>query len=544
MKHNLPKQLKNFPHNLSNFNTGLFWVFATWGVYFLWLWSRMIFYRQGTVYAGWYKQWADWSAHYTIAAVFKYRNPADWFTAHPLFIDSKFTYPFLPDAITGLFWRLGLSEVSAFLLTSLLYTFLMLYVMYLFYFTLTKTAKKAFLSISFVILSGGLGFFWYFTDYFLKTPVKLADLEFTNLIDQASINFINITTSELIPQRAFLLGIPITLIILLNLVKYQKALNYKVAIFLGLCASLLIFIHVHSLITVIVISAVFFLYNVKNYKFYILYAITAAVFLTPVYYLFYHGEISQSFFRWYPGWLSNPDKFDVNFIKFWVLNWGLIIPLFVVAFVKYKLYKNSLIVGAVLVFTLSNLFLFQPHDWDNTKLLTYVYIIAVYPISILLADIFKKGILYKLLTLVLIFMLTFSGFLDLARLGTQKSLEVKWWDQSELQCANQINNVIESGDVVAIGDMHTHIVATHTKAQIIVGFTGWLWTYGINYMPQITDMQTFYLDPYNKQIIDKYNIKYAYVGDFEKDRFKTTNEIFAGYPIVVNCGQAKLYKIQ
>ena len=48
--------------------------FAIWGLYFGFLWPRMLFERSDGLYAGWRTVWADWSVHFAYANVFAYRG--------------------------------------------------------------------------------------------------------------------------------------------------------------------------------------------------------------------------------------------------------------------------------------------------------------------------------------------------------------------------------------------------------------------------------------------------------------------------------------
>lgn len=59
-------------------------VLLTWGLYFIYLWPKMLFWNNGNIMAGWVNVWGDWAAHFSYANVFAYRQPSDWLTVHLL----------------------------------------------------------------------------------------------------------------------------------------------------------------------------------------------------------------------------------------------------------------------------------------------------------------------------------------------------------------------------------------------------------------------------------------------------------------------------
>ena len=118
---------------------GLGAVLMTWGVYFLYLWPKMLFWSAKGIMAGWIGLWGDWAAHLSYASVFAYRPITNWFTAHPLYWDHKFTYPFAADAISGLLMRLGVDVVPAFVVPSIITTLFLLIALYAFYYFILKS---------------------------------------------------------------------------------------------------------------------------------------------------------------------------------------------------------------------------------------------------------------------------------------------------------------------------------------------------------------------------------------------------------------------
>lgn len=92
---------------------GFGFILITWGVYFCYLWPKMLSWTEKGLRAGVVRVWADWAVHFSYAGVFAYRSFSDWFIGHPLYWDRKFTYPFAVDAVSGLLMRFCIDPVPA-----------------------------------------------------------------------------------------------------------------------------------------------------------------------------------------------------------------------------------------------------------------------------------------------------------------------------------------------------------------------------------------------------------------------------------------------
>jgi len=75
----------------SNYVSGLLVVFASWGMFFTYLWPQILFFNEKGLQAGWVGVWGDWAAHITYANLFALRPPSMWLTPHPIHLNSDFT---------------------------------------------------------------------------------------------------------------------------------------------------------------------------------------------------------------------------------------------------------------------------------------------------------------------------------------------------------------------------------------------------------------------------------------------------------------------
>jgi hypothetical protein len=534
------------------FLSGLFAVFATWGVFFLVLWPKMLYQNADGIWAGWINVWGDWAAHLSYASVFAYRPPADWFTSHPLFVGEKFTYPFLADAISGWLMRAGVNLIPAFIVPSIVLSLVLLYVMYKFYFMMLHSGKQAFVAITLNLLSGGLGFLWYLQD--LAANPRLDTLvfpprEYTHMAEN-KIEWITLITSQLVPQRAFLLGLPIVLGLMIVLHKFmtaKKPVPDSNFILLGITSSLMLFIHVQAYIAFVFFCAAYALIYWRKWRSWFVFAVSAAIPASLLFSLLFGGAIHPGFFRFYPWWMANPDADNVNWLYFWWLNWGLFLPFSLFAVWKTKFYTHPLFIGAAAIFVATNLFLFQPFNWDNSKLLSFTYLVLCIPTAHYLAMLWRKRTPFiRGFAVACFIVMTLSGALDLNRMLHTDRVSNVLLDPEKIQLATQFRAISQPTDIVLTSDEHNHWVPTLTGRQIIMGYRGWLWTYGIDYGSRESDVQEMFAGDMNAAtLLQKYNVNYVVIGPSERDLFHANEDFYrANYRLVISTPNYDVFRIQ
>ncbi|MEI7426051.1 MAG: hypothetical protein WCK16_03980 [Candidatus Moraniibacteriota bacterium] len=528
---------------MNNFKKGLFLVFLTWGSYFTFIFSKALF-RDENGISSLGVIWGDWAAHFTYAAPFTYRPINQWFLSNPVFIERKFTYSFVVDAFSGLLMRIGVDEIIAFSLPSLILVLLMLFAIYRLTFFYFPSARKSFLVTTLFLTNGGLGFIWFFKNIGAKTFPDVISLS------DHKIKLMNFVTSEIMPQRGIVLGIFIVLSIWLTWSIWQKNnfkdVSWKKIFFWGSLVGILPLVHIHSFIVLFISGIVFLVFDLKNWKKWIFFAIIVAFPTFFIWKFFYQGQIQLTFFSWHPGWLAN-EKSLIDWIWFWLLNWGLFLPLAFFSTWKTGFYKKPLFYVGLLLFISANLILFQPWDMDNMKILTYTYLIFCLPITCFLIDLLgNKKIAYRLFSILLILFLTFSGWIEVYGLARKNAQQGLLWTTAELDLAKKFRAISSPGDIVLTSDKHNHFISTHTGARILMGYRGWLWSYGINYATMEKDISMMYQGKESaKFLLEKYNIKYVVIGLSEKNDFNANEQFFLNnFPVAISSDEYKIFKIQ
>ena len=393
------------------------------GTFLTVLWFKTLYWKDGNIWAGWGNIWADWAAHITYAKPFAFGDLNSALSNHPLFINKKFSYPFLIDAISGLLIRLGLDIVSAFILPSIIFTILFLIVYYKFVFHVTKSAFAGITAISMFLFSGGLGFYYYIKDDLLMGE-KYPSKGYTNIVS-TNARWNNTITDQLFPQRSMLLGFVtgIFIIYCLEIFRTSKEkIDRKKLFMLGLLSGLLPLIHMHSFIVLFIYCIVSFIFSFRKIKDWIIYALGTGIVASAIYYFFYYGEVNKSFFKIVWGWMSEGmgTNVEYNFFTFWIFSWGVFLILALAGTIFLKFYKNPLVITAWIAFAIANIVVFQPYDWDNSKILIWSYLLLTIPAGAVIYRIWKINSYTKIIAILILFFACFSGLIDSTKLLNSK----------------------------------------------------------------------------------------------------------------------------
>jgi len=533
----------------SNFFSGALLVMSSWGLYFAYLWPQMLYFDENGIQAGWIGVWGDWAAHIIYAGVFAFRPVSMWLDPHPLHINSPFTYPFISDAISGVLMRWGVDVVSAFVYPSLFTSLFFLLVIYGFYYFFSKKASVSFVALTVFLLNGGVGFWWWLKDFFAAPSLeKIAypPLEYTHLVGQP-IEWISIVTSEMIPQRSFLLGFPIVVLVVLRLYSWFtrgfSKVKWQHLVGLGLLSGSLLFIHAHSFIVLFLLCGVLGLLSLKNWKQWLIYGAATGAIALPIFF-WLHAENAGGFFSLLPGWLANPKEKNVNLIYFWWLNYGLFLPVALYGTIRYRWYKNPLVMIGWLLFIMANIVKFQPWPWDNTKIFTWAHLFLVLPVMSVLQDLWKRHGVLKIAVILLFLVLTFSSWLDVWRFTRVDKNSYQMWSYYDLEIADAFNQLAEPGDRVLTGQNHNSWVAAHTEGQVLFGFPGWLWTYGVT-DPELSDdlYIMFAGGPEAETLLRQYDVRFIVIGGPERIDMRANEAYFSQrFPLVAKNNEYNVYQ--
>jgi len=518
-----------------------------WVAYFTQIWVSAIQVRSDGWYAAYLPHWGDGVAHLSYMAAFAFRSVFP--VTHPLFYGHPFTYSFFADAIGGLITRIGVPQWLSYNLLGLILSIACLFGLWHLFRLLTHSDKQSLLAGNLFLLSGGLGWKYLILDRLgITTPpvVSYFPLLYTQR-EGTDIVWLNTIIGELIPQRAFLLAIPLGIFLLLTWYKrfiLGKAVSRKRLILTGIIFGLMPIIHPH---TTMILALTFLCWCLptikKNIKDIVLIGLPTLVIGGAMVARFLIPSVSSGFFKFFPGWLSGPK--DTNWFIFWMDNWGIFLPLAAIgSFFFLDKTLKKVILPFWIWFLLANLFLFQPYDWDNAKLLTWVNLFLCIPVVRVMAKLWRANRINKSLVIISILFMTLAGGLDALHMVDTNTYRIKIVSDEEISLANQVKQLTPTDAVILTATTHRNWVPILTGRQILCGYQGWMWTYGIKAGSRVDDMKAIYAGESNAaELLRKYHVGYIVVGPEERDEFSVNDPYMSQYPVLIQTVSTTVYQV-
>jgi hypothetical protein len=189
---------------------------------------------------------------------------------------------------------------------------------------------------------------------------------------------------------------------------------------------------------------------------------------------------------------------------------------------------------------------FQPWLWDNTKLFSWSYFLLAIPVARYLFELLARPRLAWRFAAVALFVLcTASGFLDLIALVRSTGRPSVMWDAPRIELARRFREISSPTDRVLASDYHHHWVASLAGRQVLVGYRGWLGSYGIDFEKVFQDVKRMYSGaPDSARLIRRYGVRYIVVGPEERQDFSVDSAFFErNYPKVLEYAGYQIYRV-
>ena len=181
----------------------------------------------------------------------------------------------------------------------------------------------------------------------------------------------------------------------------------------------------------------------------------------------------------------------------------------------------ELAIGGLVIFAACNLVVFQSWNWDNTKLLVYWYLVIALLIGAL-ATHWWRGIWPRVAAGVLVTPVLLTGTLVVLRLlpwtPPQDSITGPYAiaDAQEVQLAATVERATPKGSVfLTFGRPNDPVLAIAGRIGVM-GYGGWLWSYGIDLGARYGDVRTMYAGCSNDEatcpvfsLLRKYDVSYV-----------------------------------
>jgi hypothetical protein len=493
----------------------------------------------------------------------------------PTYAGVRFTYPFISDFLSAVFVRCGADLRQSMLIGNFVLAMSFVGLVHRWSLEMLRDRVAAVITPLIVILSGGLGWVLLFeqagaNEGGLWGVLMNLPPSFT-VIPESTWRWGNAVSALLVPQRGFLMGLPLAVLAFTqwwlatetetlkpertknkrNVAKEPEAparfpLSQRRMIAAGVAAGLLPLVHAHSFIVVMGMGACLALLFVRWREWITFFVVASAIAAPQLLWSTWHSAVNAStFFAWELGW----DRGQENPIWFWFKNTGFFIPLILTAVL---LKTNGFLVRKrllffylpfTLCFIIPNFVKMAPWIWDNIKVLYYWWLASAPLVALLLAKLWRHGPILKVAAVILFVVVTLAGTLDVASIALRET-DYQIFSAEGVAFAELVKEKTPPQALVIHAPVHNTPVFL-TGRRSLMGYPGHIWTHGLQFMQREGEIKRMYLgSPDARQLMKNYNVDYAVVGPLERQVTPVNDAFFSQFEKVGQVGEYSLYKIR
>lgn len=468
--------------------------------------------------------WGDLAWHLSMISNFIQRGSVA-VRENPIFPGTKLSYPFIPDLISAWLVKSGLSLRASLIIPSLLSILGFIAALYLLARSMGARTLGSISSVFLVLFNGSIfGMFYLWRDYHsssasLSSTILRADYSHPD----HNLRFSNFVCDLLLPQRAADFGFLIGTVAVLFLWRYWNSSNRTNLFYAGLLLSSLPLIHFHTFVALTIVAGLLVLIELllegkewsPTFRAWLWFSLPMIILALPQV-LWILPRQPGHFLRPVYGWMNGKE----SVWWFWLKNMSPHLFIFALAccFVKPKVRTFNL--AFVGLFAISNLVIFQPHDYDNLKLMFWWFLLSSILTGLMLdAFVRRSHGLGLSLSFILLASMIATGSVSVWR---ELHLSARMFSSEDIELANFVKDHTSTDAIFLTSDRHTNPIACLAGRRIVMGYRGWLWTHGLNYGSRERDvMNMFRGSDQTMQLLGQYGVGYVLI---EQDKIKDFHE--------------------
>ncbi|HEY6805503.1 MAG TPA: hypothetical protein VI306_18140 [Pyrinomonadaceae bacterium] len=498
----------------------------------------------------------------------------------PTYAGVRFTYPFLSDFVSAMFVQTGSDLRQSMFIENFILGISFVGVLHRWALVMLRDRLAAIITPLLVLLNGGFGF-WLLVnkagsdDKGLLGVLSNLPPSFT-VIPETTWRWGNAVSTLLIPQRGFLMGLPLAVMVFtqwwrvadpapvetpdtkkknqrtknIEPPEINRSLlaqpNVRRMIGAGVIAGLLPLAHAHTFVVVMTMGMCLALIQRKWRDWFVFFLVGSVIALPQLWWSTSHSAVHASkFFAFEFGW----DHGKENPFLFWFVNTGIFIPMIVAALLykgkEYLINRRLLMfyLPFTLCFIVPNFLKMAPWIWDNIKVLFYWWVASAPIVAMLLSRLWKDNPIRRVMAVALFVCLTLAGALDVAGIAL-RSVKYGIFDSSGVSFAELVKEKTAPRALIVHAPVHNEPVFL-TGRKSLMGYPGHIWTHGLEFGQRETDIKRIYAGaPNAEQLLQQYGIEYAVVGPLERNNLQVNEEFFSRFEKVGDVGGYQLYKIK
>lgn len=440
---------------------------------------------------------------------------------HPLFAGKPLAYYYFTHLFTAALVSSGLSLQASAIIVNTLSIFSVALLIFLFTGKLfereaRKSALVQYLAVFLVFFNGSLAIVEYFKQTGFTLGREFFSQNFFNGLQEAY-PFLNFLTAHLL-LTPYAIALAILLIVAMKLLEGDAG---WAIVFVGLLPMFNIFAFAAG----VCLALAFLLYAMqkengakKTRGNWSLFALMLAIAIPQI--LFFIAARGMPAFYFKIGWLA-PSQNPLSVAWFWVENLGVYLALGAAGYALASARQRKLLLAAVPLFIVGNLFIATPFAWDTGKLFLFFYVMLAIFAAFALERVFSKGIAWKALGLALVAAATVGGLLSAYTFATA-SASTTVYDSFDLKACEWVEKNTRPNALFLTDGQHSCIFGIEGR-RVFLGDLEWIKNHGLDYTQQLEENNAMLAG--DCALIRKKGIEFVYLDGY-KPRHAWVNETF------------------
>ncbi len=527
-------------------------------------WTRMLWVGPD----GWYSgggSWADLAMHSSFIHYFA--SQSSLALRSPIYAQEPTTYPFMVNFATALLIKGGWSIQAALIATGLPMAWISLQLLYWLLFRWYKHSLAAWMGVVVWCCNGGNGWWLAWKDWQKSGVSLLAFLrhlpEDYSIIRDLNLQWSNVVTTHILPQRGFAATLPVILLCLLlwwsvdqaTLAHKHASQTRKWLLLSALLVGSLPWWYVHGFLVALGLFAglsAWWLWHKQLSWRWIATSWSLVIMCAAPQLLWQFTQSSGNNTPYlHLGWLAPRH----GFWQFWWQNLGLALPVWAGGTIwlwwQRQLAPFIKIVVSLLTlcFVLCNIVIFQAYDWNNMKFMLLAYLAVAIIVAAAITNWWHDhqktlitNTLKKVVLSIAVVGLCLSGVLSLVKESQSNFVLVS---NHDLQMARAVARSTPAESIFLTGNQHNHPIPMVAGRPTLMGYPGWLWTHGLSYQKLEQDIKHMYAGATDApQLLALYHVDYVAIGPWEKSQFLVNQAFFdQHFPVKIESNGTTIYQI-
>ena len=454
------------------------------------------------------KAWSDFASHIPLIRSFSlgYNFPPQY----PLFSGPLIRYHFLFYLFAGLLEKTGLRIDYALNIPSILGFVFLILMIYVFSKEIFKSKAIGILSILFFLFNGSLEFIKFLSSINFSKNIFLSIISSSKFVsfgpyDGSTVSAfwnLNIYTN----QRHLALSYALSLFIIYVFLHFDKKINFKNSLFLGLILGILFYLNMAVFLMSIIVLSILLIFNFKQKK-HVAFSILISLCISMPFYFLMQSKESSFNLMFHAGYLVENFNF-YNFFYYWFQNFGLHVFLILGSLLVLDKNRKRIFLSFFMLFVIGNLFQFSPEIAANHKFFNFFMIIGIMYSSYFIYYLWVKKLILRPIIPILVFFLIFSGILDFFPIYNDYKIQLP-----DYKINKDIRWIVKNTkpNSIFLNTNYLYDNASIAGRKIFLGWPYFAWSQGYNTLKRDTLRKTL-LTTNNLQFLCKtssqYNIDY------------------------------------